>query len=106
MKQHERTHKAGSRAGSAGASPVIDNKGGGRKGSMTSSDAMDVDEMGLGIGGLVPRRPKMARSELSEIMEGISKGNAIEGNEADMDADGEGESPGLDALATAASEMV
>lgn len=102
MKQHERTHKGGSRAGSAGASPVIGNKGGGRKGSMASSDAMEVDDVALGV---VPRRPKMARSELSEIMEGISKGHAIEGGEADMDADGEGESPGLDALATAASEM-
>jgi len=99
MKQHERTHKNGSRTASAAASPVISNKGGSRKGS----DA-DVDEVGLGIGGAVQRRPKMARSELSEIMEGISKGNAIEGTEADMDADGE--SPGLDALATAASEMV
>ncbi len=69
---------------------------------MASSDAMEVDDVALGV---VPRRPKMARSELSEIMEGISKGHAIEGGEADMDADGEGESPGLDALATAASEM-
>ncbi len=104
MKQHERTHKGGSRAGSAAASPVIGNKGGGSSGkdAMASSDAMDVDEVGVGMGDVVPRRPKMARSELSEIMEGISKGTATE---ADMDADGEGESPGLDALATAASEM-
>jgi len=104
MKQHERTHKGGSRAGSAAASPVIGNKGGGSSGkdAMASSDAMDVDEVGVGMGEVVPRRPKMARSELSEIMEGISKGTATE---ADMDADGEGESPGLDALATAASEM-
>lgn len=103
MKQHERTHKGGSRAGSAAASPVIGNKGGsGGKDAMASSDAMDVDEVGVGMGDVAPRRPKMARSELSEIMEGISKGTATE---ADMDADGEGESPGLDALATAASEM-
>lgn len=74
---------------------------------MGSNDAMEVDEMPLGstTGGVVPRRPKMARSELSEIMEGITKGSAIEGGEIDIDADGEGESPGLDALATAASGM-
>lgn len=80
---------------------------------MDSNDAMEVDDIGPRgtTGGVVPRRPKMARSELSEIMEGISKGSAgsagsaIEGEEIDMDADGEGESPGLDALATAASGM-
>lgn len=68
----------------------------------SNADAMDVDDMGV-----VPKRPKMARSELSEIMEGISKGHAaIEtAGEGDVDADGEGESPGLDALATAASEL-
>lgn len=70
---------------------------------------------GLGLptvgGGVVPRRPKMARSELSEIMEGITKSTQAGGTglvgpvEGELDADGEGESPGLDALATAASEL-
>ena len=128
MKQHERTHKGGSssKAGSAAGSPVISNKtgiAGSRKGSIpadenVSSNAMDVDhEAGLGLGndssdcngGVVPARPKMQRSELSEIIEGISKDQqqqmSIDSHDGDMDADGEGESPGLDALATAASEM-
>ena len=74
---------------------------------------MDMDGSGLGLsssvvgGGVVPKRPKL-RSELSEIIEGISKGQqpgVPDGHDGEMDADGEGESPGLDALATAASEM-
>lgn len=74
---------------------------------MGSNDAMEADEVALGgtTGGVVPRRPKMARSELSEIMEGITKGSTMESGEIEMDADGEGESPGLDALATAASGL-
>lgn len=74
-------------------------------------DLNDDGGVGLGLGGSLPstmKRPKMQRSELSEIIEGISKSNSNEtddGSEGDMDADGEGESPGLDALATAASEM-
>lgn len=71
---------------------------------------MDVDSDGSGMGMDQPRagrlaRPKMQRSELSEIMEGLDRENGMIKNE-DMDADGEGESPGLDALAAAASEMV
>lgn len=72
---------------------------------------MDVDSDGSGIGMEPPRvgrvaRPKMQRSELSEIMEGLDRENGIiKDEDADADADGEGESPGLDALATAASEM-
>ena len=107
MKQHERTHKGGSRPGSAAASPVISNKGGSRKGSVAESDSMDIDESSLGLSsGVASKRPKL-RSELSEIIEGITKGQqqVIEGPDGEMDADGEGESPGLDALATAASEM-
>ena len=119
MKQHERTHKGGSRSGSAAASPVIGSKsvvGGSRKDSVTSSvngDAMDVDsEDGFASSGSGRQvsvmggrggRPKM-KSELSEIMEGLDRDHGLiigEGNEED----GEGESPGLDALATAASEM-
>lgn len=77
---------------------------------------MDLDsDEGTGMGmdppsrtpavavGRVPR-PKMQRSELSEIMEGLDRENGNYKDE-DADADGEGESPGLDALATAASEM-
>jgi len=107
MKQHERTHKGGSRSGSAAASPVISNKGNSRKGSFAGSDAMDGnDDRVLGLtGGVAPKRPKMQRSELSEIIEGISKGQGMEAPDGDMDADGEGESEGLDALVTAASEM-
>ena len=58
-------------------------------------------------------RPKMQRSELSEILEHVSAGvntspatgvEAVGGRSLseDLDADGEGESPGLDALAMAA----
>ena len=75
---------------------------------MADSDAMEMDNGGLGISGgsSASKRPKMQRSELSEIIEGISKGQAVEGGlSGEMDADGEGESPGLDALATAASGM-
>lgn len=117
MKQHERTHKGGSRSNTAAASPVIGSKGASRKGSEASSlvgDAMDVDvteggdtfsmsSVGVrvqvrGRGG----RPKM-KSELSEIMEGLDRENGLMVGEGDEE-DGEGESPGLDALATAASE--
>ena len=78
---------------------------------------MDVDSDGSSMGMEPSRaagrvaRPKMQRSELSEIMEGLDRENGVlTKNEdadvdADVDADGEGESPGLDALATAASEM-
>ena len=87
---------------------------------------MDVDDemsVGLGLGlmtGTTPlggggggassskKRPKIQRSELSEIIEDISK-RQQQGMEGEgvgvVDADGEGESPGLDALATAASEL-
>lgn len=119
MKQHERTHKGGSRSNSAAASPVIGSKsaaGGSKKGSVASSangDVMDVDEEdnfnttvsgrhGLSVGGR-GGRPKM-KSELSEIMEGLDRENGLVVGEGDEE-DCEGESPGLDALATAASEM-
>lgn len=74
---------------------------------MTAGDSMDVDDGALGSasGGVASKRPKMQRSELSEILEGISKEQGTGGHDGEMDADGEGESPGLDALATAASEM-
>ena len=117
MKQHERTHKGGSRSNSAAASPVIGSKSASRKGSEASSlagDAMDVDvteggdtfSMSSVVRGQVGGRggrPKM-KSELSEIMEGLDRENGLMVGEGDEE-DGEGESPGLDALATAASEM-
>ena len=113
MKQHERTHKnPNSKAGSVAGSPIIGSAKGSRRSSTSAgADAMDVDSDGSGIGMEPPRvgrvaRPKMQRSELSEIMEGLDRENGIiKDEDADADADGEGESPGLDALATAASEM-
>lgn len=74
---------------------------------------MDIDSDGSSMGMELSRvagrvaRPKMPRSELSEIMEGLDRENGFlpKNEEVDADADGEGESPGLDALATAASEM-
>ena len=52
----------------------------------------------------------MQRSELSEILENVSAGvtsgqEMARGASEDMDADGEGESPGLDALAMAAGTI-
>ena len=71
---------------------------------------MDVDSDCGGMATDPPRigrvgRPKIQRSELSEIMEGLDRENGMMKDE-DADADGEGESPGLDALATAASELI
>ena len=102
MKQHERTHKGASRAGSTASSPAVSVKGESRRASFTatSGDAMQVDCEPQ----QKPQRPKMQRSELSEIIEGIDGG--VGRYQDDIDADGEGESPGLDALATAASEMI
>lgn len=116
MKQHERTHKnPNSKSGSVASSPVISNAKGSRRASASAGvDAMDLDSDGGSSMGMDPpgraaaagraARPKMQRSELSEIMEGLDRENGILKDE-DADADGEGESPGLDALATAASEM-
>ena len=108
MKQHERTHKnAHGKGGSVAGSPIITSaKGSSRAGA---SDAMDVDSDGSGLAIDLPKtgraaRPKMQRSALSEILEGMDREHGTMRNE-DVDADGEGESPGLDALATAASEM-
>ena len=91
-----------------------------------AGEGMDIDSpsapaSGSNSGVPRPRRPQI-KSELSEIMEGIDRdgGRVIEDGDADGMAgvngvglgmgeggeeDGEGESPGLDALATAASEM-
>ena len=111
MKQHERTHKnANGKSGSVAGSPVIPSAKGSRRPSASAGvDSMDLDSDGSGLSidpsrtGRVTR-PKLQRSELSEIMEGLDRENGITKDE-DADADGEGESPGLDALATAASEM-
>ena len=124
----------GSRGSSVVGSPVVGNAGG-RKGSLNKTgsgagEGMDIDSTsalasGSGSGIARPRRPQI-KSELSEIMEGIDRdgGRVVEDGDADRMAvrdvgvngtgigvgeggeeDGEGESPGLDALATAASEM-
>ena len=109
MKQHERTHKSSnSKSHSATGSPVIGSAKGSRRASTSAgTDAMEVDSDGSGMGMDASRvaRPKLQRSELSEIMEGLDRENGMMKDE-DADADGEGESPGLDALATAASGLV
>lgn len=112
MKQHERTHKNPSgKSSSVASSPVVSSGKASRRASASAgTDTMDLDSDGSGLSIDPPRsgrvaRPKMPRSELSEIMEGLDRENGITRDE-DADADGEGESPGLDALATAASEMV
>ena len=125
----------GSRGSSVVGSPVVGNTGaaGTRKGSMNNTggsggvgEGMDIDSTTVipaSGSGPRPRRPQI-KSELSEIMEGIDRdgGRVVEDGDADGMAvggnvgvngisieggeeDGEGESPGLDALATAASEM-
>ena len=111
MKQHERTHKNQSgKGGSVAGSPVIASARGNRRASSSAGvDAMDFDSDGSGLAMDTPgvgkvARPKMPRSELSEIIEGFDREHRLHKDE-DVDADGEGESPGLDALATAASEM-
>lgn len=111
MKQHERTHKIGTKSSnSVAGSPIIGARGSRRPSASAGGDPMELDVNdaagGLNIGGAgFTKRPRM-RSELSEIMEGLDRENGVLRGEEDMDADGEGESPGLDALATAASEMV
>ena len=125
---------AGSRGSSVVGSPVVGNTGaaGARKGSMNNTggsggagEGMDIDSssaMPASGSSSRPRRPQI-KSELSEIMEGIDRdgGRVVEDGDADGmvvgdvgvngitieggEEDGEGESPGLDALATAASEM-
>ena len=121
--------------GSGSASPAISitsNKTGSRSRRTSDvilgSDVMDVDsgsvhsplasqhqhyQFSNGKG----ERPRIMRSELSEILEhvsaggtgmtiglgmngGVSRGMSM--SDEDLDADGEGESPGLDALAMAA----
>ena len=111
MKQHERTHKnPNGKGNSVAGSPVIASARESRRASISAGvDSMDVDSDGSGLAMDTPKsgrvaRPKMQRSELSEIMEGLDRENGTSKDE-DADADGEGESPGLDALATVASEM-
>ena len=111
MKQHERTHKnnrvdaASSAVGSKSSSSTSTSTrprrqtlpNGSRTGSLPPDDssAMDLDYQ---AGRHHEGGPSMHRSEFSEAMMGSTSGRSEE--------DGEGESPGLDALATAASEMV
>ena len=121
----------GSRGSSVVSSPVVGNTSA-RKGSMSTTgtgagEGMDIDSTTASASASNPgnarsRRPQI-KSELSEIMEGIDRdgGRVIEdgdrmpgvgvngiglvGMGEGGEEDGEGESPGLDALATAASEM-
>lgn len=118
--------------GSGSASPAISitsTKTGGRSRRTSDvilgSDVMEVDNVSVhsplgsqhqhyqfsnGKG----ERPRIMRSELSEILENVSAGGTgmtiglggvsrgMSMSDEDLDADGEGESPGLDALAMAA----
>ena len=111
MKQHERTHKnnrvdaASSIVGSK-SSPSISSATRPRRQTLSNdsrtmsappddTSAMDLDyQAGRHVDGV----PSMHRSDFSDAMMGSISGRSEE--------DGEGESPGLDALATAASEMV
>ncbi|KAL9630703.1 MAG: hypothetical protein Q9164_006286 [Protoblastenia rupestris] len=118
MKQHERTHKNSTSSRTGSASPAMGSTKGqkSRRSSDATVDAMDTDGDSTTAGSThstqasMNERPKMLRSELSEILEnvsaGVSSGSGVEGRERslneDLDADGEGESPGLDALAIAA----
>ena len=111
MKQHERTHKnnrveattsaVGSKssssisAGTRTRRPTLSNDPPTPPASLDDPSAMDLDYRTARHldGGL-----SMHRSEFSDAPVGSTSGRSEE--------DGEGESPGLDALATAASEMV
>ncbi len=111
MKQHERTHKnnrldapspaVGSKSSSSTSTGTRPRRQTLSNGSRTTSappddpSIMDIDyQAGRHLdGGL-----SMHRSDFSDAMMGSTSGRSEE--------DGEGESPGLDALATAASEMV
>ena len=91
--------------------------------SRRASDVVSTDSMDTDITVTTPtarhskpvlaskgERPKMLRSELSEILENVSAGvgpgqEGGRGASEEMDADGEGESPGLDALAMAAGTI-
>ena len=111
MKQHERTHKnnrldATSSSIGSRSSPSISSASRPRRQTLsddsrtTSAPPDDTSAMDLEYqaGRHVEGIPSMHRSEFSDAMMGSMSGRSEE--------DGEGESPGLDALATAASEMV
>ncbi|KAL9097972.1 MAG: hypothetical protein Q9163_006272 [Psora crenata] len=118
MKQHERTHKGSSGSRTGSASPALGSTKGqrSRRPSEVAGDAMDIDGVSVTAGSTQPmlpckvERPKMQRSELSEILENVTAGvGTSAGLESggrslseDLDADGEGESPGLDTLAMVA----
>lgn len=111
MKQHERTHKnnrldapasaVGSKSSSSTSTGTRPRRQTIANGSRTTSEppddspAMDLDDQ---AGRHLDGGPSTHRSDFSEAMMGSTSGRSEE--------DGEGESPGLDALATAASEMV
>ena len=115
----------GNAGGGGGRKGSMSNTNSGAGGGM-DIDSPSASASASSSGIARPRRPQI-KSELSEIMEGIDRegGRVIEDGDADGMAvgnvgvngngplgmgeggeeDGEGESPGLDALATAASEM-
>ena len=111
MKQHERTHKNNrldSVSSAVGSKSSSSTSTGSRSrhqtltdGSRTASVAPD-NSSAMDIDYQAGRRPdgmsSMPRADLSDAMIGGTSGRSEE--------DGEGESPGLDALATAATEMV
>ncbi|MCJ1264227.1 hypothetical protein MMC22_004098 [Lobaria immixta] len=123
MKQHERTHKssrleAPSPTTSAGKIPasVSRRRLAAPRSRSTSQPLPDHERLSPRQSELA-LRPTMHRSELSEIIHNatpsMEAGPGRPGVSIRMgsmssrsDEDGEGESPGLDALATAASEMV
>ena len=118
--------------GSGSASPAISitsTKTGGRSRRTSDvilgSDVMEVDSVSVNsplgsqhqhyqFSNGKGERPRIMRSELSEILENVSAGGTgmtiglggvsrgMSMSDEDLDADGEGESPGLDALAMAA----
>lgn len=123
MKQHERTHKssrleAPSPTTSAGKIPpaVSRRRLAAPRSRSTSQPLPDRAQLSPRLSELA-LRPPMHRSELSEIIHNATpsmepgpgrQGLSIRKGSMSSrsDEDGEGESPGLDALATAASEMV
>ncbi|MCJ1382143.1 hypothetical protein MMC17_005255 [Xylographa soralifera] len=135
MKQHERTHKAGSGSGSgeqATTSPVVANPPLRRTNPPTQSTTaastpdmgsdMEVDEMDGAFDAQHMDRPLRSTTRRSAFTEGLefSKPNSslsidtklAENSRPNFDRtlsggsqDGEGESPGLDALAMAASNL-
>ena len=135
MKQHERTHKIGTGGGSgeqAAASPVVADAPLRRTNPTTQpataastpdmGSDMEVDEMDDGFDAETSNRPPRSAIRPSAFTEGLDFPNPnpslsidtklAENSRPNLDRtlsggsqDGEGESPGLDALAMAASNV-